>query len=85
MWALVIALLFLGILFILTLVAWCVMIGEARQRDPLCLRCRGRMVFDHSKPTGGFPFSCRRCEPFDRRGEGDKAIGWAMSKLRRPE
>lgn len=84
MWMVFVGGSFVAVLFVVLLSAWWSVFRAARVGDPLCQRCRARMLFAPSMIGSGFPFQCRRCRRNDPH-KCDKVQRWIDSNLRGPE
>jgi len=83
MWTSVFDVLFLAILLAMLAVARWVMSRETKREGSRCMRCGARLSFK-SALAQKHHHMCSRCDPMDRE-RSDRAIGWASSRLRRPD
>ncbi len=84
MWMVVIGLVFIVTLFVIAAIAWRSVLHDTRSGDPLCPRCRSRMILSPSRIVSHLTFQCPRCDRGDPLWRS-KARAWADSQLRPPE
>jgi tRNA(Ile2) C34 agmatinyltransferase TiaS len=81
MWMVVTGVVFVGTLLVIAAGAWWSVFRDVHTDDPVCPRCRSRMILSPSRVVSGLTFQCRHCDPLWR----NKAKAWAKSQLRPPE